>query len=216
MMDDFFEKWKEKYGISVFAKDGIVSEESYEGILFILKDVNNAKPGEDIDLRDSLVTRTDEGRTWYNVARWTTALLDDNEYTNLASKMNSDIQHEQMKRVAVINIKKEAGGPKVSDSMIRKCAEQQKEELLEEIILCNPRLVIVCGAGLKSSVESILGKIILCDDAPKMEVLKTAILGTACVNGTDIPIVIYRHPAVGCSAEKSFADMKRIKEYFGM
>ena len=212
MMDDFFAKWKEKYGISVFAKDGIVSEESYEGILFILKDVNNAKPGEEIDLRESLVTRTDEGKTWYNVARWTTALLDDNEYTDLASKMNSDIQHEQMKRVAVMNIKKEAGGSSVSYSTIREYAENQKEELLKEIILCNPRMIIACGVGLKSAIESIVGKISLCEDVPMMEAVKTAVLGTACVNGKDIPIAIYRHPAVGCSAEKTFADMKRIKE----
>ena len=49
-----------------------------------------------------------------------------------------------------------------------------------------------------------------------MEGVKSAILGTVCVNEKDIPIAIYRHPARGCSAEKSFADMKKIKEYFGI
>ena len=215
-MDELFVKWMKECDIKVFAKDGIISKENYEGILFILKDVNNAKPGEKIDLRESLITRTDEGRTWFNVARWTIALLDNNQYDDLASGMNSDIQHEQMKRVAVMNIKKEAGGGSVSYSAIRECAEKQKQYLLSEIKLCKPRLIVACGTGLKNSIESIVGKISLCEDAPKMEGVKSAILGTVCVNEKDIPIAIYRHPARGCSAEKSFADMKKIKEYFGI
>ena len=84
-MDELFIKWMKECDIKVFAKDGIISKENYEGILFILKDVNNAKPGEKIDLRESLITRTDEGRTWFNVARWTIALLDNNQYDDLGT-----------------------------------------------------------------------------------------------------------------------------------
>ncbi|MGN0169153.1 MAG: hypothetical protein ACI39H_00130 [Lachnospiraceae bacterium] len=214
MTDDFFGRWKEKYGIETFVKDGIVCPDKYESILYILKDPNNANLGD--DLRESLGTRTDEGRTWFNVARWTTALLDGGEFSEKASKMNSDMQHEQMRRVAVVNLKKEAGKGSAEDQTIRQCAKQQKGELLEEIRQCKPKLIVVCGTGMLPAVESILGRVKIANDGPKMEAVKSATIGTVCIDDKDIPIVGYRHPSHGCLAEKSFHDMKRIKEFFNL
>ena len=142
--DGFFDKWERKAGISVFAKDGIVCPEEYEGILFVLKDVNNAKPEDEIDLRITLQTRTDEGKTWFDVAAWAAALIDG----EILEDITHELQHRYIRRTAVMNIKKEAGGPRVTDSEIKKYARLHTPEILEEIIACKPRLIVACSSAV--------------------------------------------------------------------
>ena len=89
-LNKLFESWNNR-GFGVFCKDGIIDEEIYNKeqckILFVLKDVNNAKPDEKVDLRESLVTRIDEGKTWFNIVRWY-AGLNGEEYSK-EIKVNS-------------------------------------------------------------------------------------------------------------------------------
>ena len=144
-LNRLFAEWEQKgFGgknFDVFCKDGIVDEKEYKKILFVLKDVNNAKPDEDVDLRKSLTTLEDEGRTWFNIARWTATLLSG----ELIEDMTAEKQHELIRNIAVVNLKKEAGGASVSDNRIRKYASKHDNELRREIAICDPDVVIACG-----------------------------------------------------------------------
>lgn len=137
----FFEEWKQKYGIHVFAKDGIICPAEYEEVLFVLKDVHNASKDQAIDLRNSLQSAADEGRTWFPAARWAAVLLDGKP----AEDMTHPLQHQYMRRIAVMNLKKEAGGPTVSREDVMQYAESQREEILSEIQACHPRMVLACS-----------------------------------------------------------------------
>lgn len=38
-------------------------------------------------------------------------------------------------------------------------------------------------------------------------------MGAVEINGTDVAVAQFRHPSVGCSAEKSYNDMLKIRKY---
>ena len=67
-----------------------------------MKDVNDAKnEGADkgyIYLTNNLVTRTDEGNTWFNVARWVYALSTGKPFNELP-EVDHDFQHQEMKKM---------------------------------------------------------------------------------------------------------------------
>lgn len=157
-LEKLFDQWSAAHKFEVFCKDGIVDEKTYNeqelNVLLILKDVNNAKPGEEVDLRKSLVTRTDEGRTWFNAARWCSGLL--GEKYDKTKYMDSLKQHEVMKRVAVINLKKEAGGARASDECILTYSKNDAEQIRKEIEICNPDLVITCGRVVFECLKNII------------------------------------------------------------
>ena len=193
----FFKEWKEKHGISVFCKDGIICPQKYEEVLFVLKDVNNAKPEEDIDLRTTLQTRTDEGKTWFDIAAWAAALLD----AEIVEKMTHDLQHRYMRRVSVMNIKKEAGGSAVADSLIKTYAQQHKKEILTEIKACHPKIIIACSTVVfETLVENIFGEDKTCSGNQIVLNEKMSKYGRYCdVSGyldNDDPVYLveYRHP----------------------
>lgn len=219
--DDFFEKWKTKYNISVFMKDGIVCKERYENILFILKDVNNAKPDDKNDICDYVKNSTDGGKTWFNVARWVQALLDGISYEkhtmDVANNFDNNMhlfQHAQMKRAAILNLKKEAGGPSVDDSVINAYAKEHKQEIFQQIALCEPRIIVVCGLGILDGVKEVLGDISpIKKERPILEMASNWEIGTVKINLKDIPLIQFRHPSTGCNAQKSYNDMIKIREY---
>ena len=99
---DLLDAWKNDFEgkISIFIRDGIVSEGEYAHphILFIMRDMNTDK--ED-NLCEDLYARGSGWKTWNNAARWTVALLTGNE----EYPRNID-RCEQMRKVAVINLKK--------------------------------------------------------------------------------------------------------------
>ena len=148
--DSFFEEWKNSCKINVFAKDGIVCPEQYENILFVLKDVNDKKQTQDIDLRDNLITRTDEGRTWFPVTRWAVSLLDG----KFLNKTTHKIQHQHLKRIAVMNIKKEAGGSQVDDQQVLEYAKNGHDKMIiEQIKACDPKLIIACSKVVYKALD---------------------------------------------------------------
>lgn len=139
-LDNLFLTW-EKEGFDVFCKDGVVDEKKYKKILFVLKDVNNSKPDVDVDLRKNLVTLEGEGKTWFNVARWTNSLL----RGELIENMTATMQHKILRNVAVMNLKKEAGGARVSDDCIREHSKKYCDNIRKEIAICDPNVIIACG-----------------------------------------------------------------------
>lgn len=216
-----FDEWVNAFEFKTFMKDGIVNEELYENILFIMKDVNNAVDNGIDDMRIDVQTSMNSGKTWFNIARWICALLDGMGYEQLNQdikyKYNNSwhsFQHEQLCRAAIVNIKKEAGVKCVEDNLIAKYACEQKEYLFKEITICDPAIIVVCGVNIFDCAKLILGNITPIDKArPQFEMAKDWEIGTVKLNGKDIPIVQFRHPSTGCDAEKSYNDMLKIREY---
>jgi len=217
-----FDEWIIEHKFNSFMKDGIVDEEKYENILFLMKDVNNSDDNGLDDMRIDVQTSMTSGQTWFNIARWISALLDGKEYAQLVAEIEQQykndlhmFQHEQLRRAAIVNIKKEAGVESVSDAEIAKYACEQKTYLLKEIEICDPRIIVVCGVNIFESAKLILGDVKKDDQPiPQFELIPNREIGTVHLNNKDIPIVQFRHPSTGCNKEKSYNDMLKIREYF--
>lgn len=109
--------------------------------MFILKDVNNAKPDDVNDMRVDVKTSTSGGKTWFDIASWTAGLLDDKFLTEITH----DIQHEQLSRVAIMNLKKEAGRASSDKKEFQYYTDKDIDYILEEIKICEPKLIIACS-----------------------------------------------------------------------
>ncbi len=120
--DELFTKWKSEYSFNAFIRDGIVDPAHYDRphILFILRDMNCR---HERDLCADLRRDGSGWRTWNNIGRWTKALLDgDGEYP---WDMSSPSRAAQLRRVAVMNLKKEGGGSRASGSQLLDAVQMQ-------------------------------------------------------------------------------------------
>lgn len=220
-LNNLFERWSAEKPCNIFMKDGIVCEENYEGVLYILKDVNNAKPDELNDMRIDVQESCDGGRTWFNVARWTSALLDGKSFEQFEydkklayGKDDHTFQHVQMRRAAVVNLKKEAGKSCANDNEINRFACEHKEYLREEIEICDPKMIVVCGVGIFKGAKNVLGNLVpIQKERPKFELAQNWEIATATLNGKTFPVVQFRHPSTGCNKEKSYNDMLKIRDF---
>ncbi len=140
--DALFAKWKGKHNFNAFIRDGIVDPEHYETphILFVLRDMNCQS---EHDLCADLRRDGSGWKTWNNIGRWTKALLDgDEEYPQDMSTAN---RVTQLKRIAVMNLKKEGGVSRTSGNELLEAVQTQHEMIYEEICLCDPSIIICCG-----------------------------------------------------------------------
>lgn len=137
-----FAKWKATHNFNAFIRDGIVDPEHYETphILFVLRDMNCQS---EHDLCADLRRDGSGWKTWNNIGRWTKALLDgDEEYPQDMSMMS---RVEQLKRVAVMNLKKEGGVSRIAGNELLEAVHAQHEMIYEELCLCDPSIIICCG-----------------------------------------------------------------------
>lgn len=140
--DALFLKWKAQYDFNAFIRDGIVSPGQYETphILFVLRDMNCQ---QDRDLCADLRRDGSGWKTWNNIGRWTKALLDgDMEYPQDMSTAN---RVTQLKRIAVMNLKKDGGRSRTSGNELLEAVQTQHDMIYEEICLCDPGIIICCG-----------------------------------------------------------------------
>lgn len=219
-LKSLFDKWNDNIFFEVFMKDGIVCEKLYEGIMFMLKDVNNAKPDDTNDMRVDVQTSMSGGKTWFDVASWTSGLLDG----VFIESITHDIQHQQLKRVAIMNLKKEAGGPKANYAEIKEHSRKWRENILEEIRICNPKLVVACSRDVfEIFVEEVLG-ISSKQEFPKIEFNEKMksfgrYLDFGSYIGASAPVYIveYRHPS-RCGSQgtrkEHFENMVKIRNNF--
>lgn len=150
-LDDLMNRWKNSGEFQSFIKDGIVDPENYEfpHILFVLRDMNCK---EECDLCKSLRETGEGWQTWNNIARWTMALLDgDEEYPR---SMPKEKRIEQLKRVAVLNLKKEGGGSRSKGDELIAATKQYGKFIKKEISLCDPDIIICCGLSSNGIEET--------------------------------------------------------------
>ena len=149
--DTLFKKWKTSYNFKAFIRDGIVDSEHYSKphILFVLRDMNCKV---ERDLCADLCKNGSGWKTWNNIGRWTIALLDgDNEYPK---DMSTEKRVAQLKRIAVMNLKKEGGESRAVGSELLDAVREQNKMIYEEICLCDPSIIICCGLSIKGGLSN--------------------------------------------------------------
>ena len=147
--DQLFDRWQNTFHFDAFVKDGIVNESKYEKphILFVLRDKYDC---ETCDFRQTLQENGEGWKTWNNVTRWVTGILDKSPYND---SISTDSRTSELQRVSIMNLKKECGGNRSNGKVLKKHVEDQYEFILEEILLCSPNIILACGLPTHS-IES--------------------------------------------------------------
>ncbi len=140
--DELFAQWKATHNLDAFIRDGIVDPEHYETphILFVLRDMNCQS---EHNLCEDLAYDGSGWKTWNNIGRWTKALLDGDE--KYPQDMSTAKRVEQLKRIAVMNLKKEGGVSRTVGNELLEAVQTQRDLIYKEICLCAPSIIICCG-----------------------------------------------------------------------
>ena len=225
--EKLFDEWKTKHDFNAFIKDGIVDYKRCEGtrVLFVLRDMNCQ---HERDLREDLRTDGSGWKTWANVGRWASALLDGLEdYPRDMSRFN---RVDQLERIAAINLKKEGGVARAKGNQLLDAVETQGDLIFREICICDPEIIIACG--LESSklkdTASLLKQYVF-KDTSEWVPFKSKDLDRnwwyyyADINGKQVPVVYFCHPQVSSIGGKRgheklfiplYNDMLQIRQMF--
>ena len=80
-----------------------------------------------------------------NLARWTAVLLDG--ATKYFTPPNAERAKQQLRRVAVMNLKKLAGSGKANHEAISVQAWRDKDYIRRQVAIIQPTLVVTCGVA---------------------------------------------------------------------
>ncbi len=147
--EELFQRWGS--GVKWFVKDGVIDEEAYQNsekkILLILKEVNDQNGGG-WDLR-SYVKNGGRSQTWDTVTRWLMHIreIDTDIPWSTLEKISNDQRIEQLKSIAVMNLKKSPGTHTAIHKDVSKVAHEDRDYLNEQFKLYKPDLVICCGTS---------------------------------------------------------------------
>lgn len=197
-IDSLLNVWEKELHdkITVFVRDGIVCEAEYAQphVLFVMRDMNiGSNTKEKPDLREELRDTGSGWKTWNNAARWTVALLTGDE--KYPREIN---RRDQMRKVAVINLKKEAGGSRANKQALEKAVSADEAYILREIELCDPEIIICGGFGNAELLKNSVFK----EQAEEWrELLAVNFDSTwryyfATINEKQIPVISFCHPQV--------------------
>lgn len=202
--NELFVSWKQEHHFDAFISDGIVDDDKYAHphILFVLRDKNCPKDySQNGDLCEDL--RRDGGgwKTWNNVGRWTAALLDGD--ASYPFDMSTAKRIAQLERVAVMNLKKEGGGPRTNRAELDAAVQKQALLIRQEISMCTPELIVCCGlpSGKHKGNADLLKNYVFEKSTEWMtfdSALKERKWGYyyANIDGNQIPVISFCHPQV--------------------
>ena len=212
-MEKLFLRWKQEHSFNAFITDGIVDKECYAKphILFVLRDMNCKS---ERNLCDDLRNHGSGWKTWNNIGRWTKALLDGSvEYP---FDMSEKQRVEQLRRIAVMNLKKEGGGSRTIGNELLTAVREQRELIYEEICLCNPDIIICCGlssAKMKGNAALLMEEKVL-TDCTEWESFRSQKLIREWwyyyteINGKKIPVISFCHPqATNLNGKRGHKDL---------
>jgi len=152
-LDELFDRWEQTYPETVrkgFHRDGVIDEGLYRKqthqILFVLLEPNSRGGaydkyyGEDLRRVFRIPLRKQVN---LNLGLWTRYLLDGVEHFE---RLGGEQARDQIRRVAIMNLKKLAGSGTADYMSISQHAWQDREFLREELPLIDPTLIVTCGA----------------------------------------------------------------------
>jgi hypothetical protein len=127
---------------SAMALDGYYQAGSYPTehlkILFVLKEPHEQ---EGVDMRDQLKKGAE--KMWLALARWAAGIL--GRFPPYREVDTTLVKNAALKRVAVINLKKVAGGKRSDPEVIHAYAHAHRVVLRRQIAILAPHLIIACG-----------------------------------------------------------------------
>ena len=211
-----FSAWKEKQGYEYFISDGVFNEEELNKqkyrILFVLKEANweNATA----DLCELLLSEKSSGywKTWNNIARWTKAILEGDDYPRYVSKSDKTYW---LKKIIAMNLKKVGGDEHAENETIYSFAQNDRVYLKQQIELYNPDIIICCGRGTGKNADILHDVVFEKDEVSDWQepILKYNYFLAKVNNKENVPVVSFYHPQMRGSHqlfEKRFEEMKYI------
>lgn len=152
-LDKLFERWVNSYPTRQrhgFHRDGIVDEDAYrlqaDRVLFVLLEPNSRAGRYDRfygdDLRRIFREENLNKELNVNLAIWTRALLDQKtDYIRPSANGTAD----QIRRIAILNLKKIGGSGKADYEAISIQAWQDRDFIRKEVRIISPTVVVTCG-----------------------------------------------------------------------
>lgn len=80
---------------------------------------------------------------WHTIAKWSVGLLEGFKDFKEVNKKEKYLP--QLKKIAVINLKKEPGGRSANMKIVREHAEKNTEFINDQIKKIKPKIIIACG-----------------------------------------------------------------------
>lgn len=238
-VEELFERWKTEGAVgksfNVFCKDGIVDEFQFDKrrILFVLKDVHLGEQSRafyeqqgEIDMRTE-VCGIGEGRTWNPVALWAKALIDDDvkPFAAISAELSDKQQLRDiyLKKIAFLNLKKEAGDASVSNQCVRHYAKADAVFLRQQIKIINPDIIIACSAVVFEAMKECAFENAEVDDTIKITLNSKMSnygnvfdIGPLIGRNRPLYVVKYCHPnnrgSGSCTYEEHYDNMLHIRE----
>ena len=150
------------HGKKGFVDDGIISPEDWcereRKILFVLKEAYYDGATE-YKLCKNLREHGPWGSVWRRCAEWSYGLTESSDNAPIPAYQNLDWEkaNAYLRRVAVLNLKKSDGLSSSSLPEIEKYAEFDRVEIMQEIKIINPDIV-VCGYVFDILKKCVYGK----------------------------------------------------------
>ena len=190
---ELFEKWqnKEPNGdidhSDRFIKDGVVCPEKW-----FSQDVRPL-------IADHLKKKDDGiSKMWERVSDWTRSLMIlaySGDIVPFASQNKiAEYGNQYLDQIAVINIKKSSGKKESDDENLMKYARKDSKEIVEQLKLCNPTLII-CGNTGKYLIEALKIEGVGVDIENRTDFQKEHFIYTFELNKHKVVLVNYWHPA---------------------
>lgn len=153
-----FESWKNKkpsatinHNDNVFIRDGVVCPSIWFSSkirpLFLLKEAYGGVNDWDLVEQQLRIGENMSSKMWKRVAHWTHGLFtatatEFEPYSKYKGTTYKD--NEDLKKIAVINIKKSNGKKSSNRDILKEYAEYDRIELLQQLEICDPT-IIICG-----------------------------------------------------------------------
>ena len=190
-LDDLFARWEAAAGArSDFHRDGIVDEAVFQAqrhkLLFVMLEPSSRGPGYEhllgCDLRDLYRTAPPLKELTKNVALWTLAILDG---CSIYFRATRDDVQRQLRRVAIVNLKKISGTGDADHEAIAAAAWRDRSLLREQIGIIGPEVLVACG----DRSHRLLGKVLTDAESHRAP-------SDECWEWRSIKLVLANHPSL--------------------
>ena len=150
----------------VFISDGIVNKDVWnklppgKKILVLLKEAYGGEANW--SLSEKLLKEGPWNNTWNRIAEWSYGLLStDSGKITPYDKLNHKRANDFLQKIAIMNIRKSGGETSSVDNEIKQYAIYDKKEIIREIELIDPDIVICGGSIILNSLDEISNKQII-------------------------------------------------------